>query len=129
MLAAGFRDRYIALIDVDAAQTGILAMACAEFGGRTSVWSDYAKIDTLPGECHGLIVRGCTVQLARIFPLADIVGARSGGVPAQVVVIHRLTDGAIGDGARANARWMARPIHEDYVLAALSAAMSRDAGN
>lgn len=117
------RDKHVALVDTDAVLTGIMARACAEFGGRTSVWPNCGKIDALPDGCHGLIAGGAARDLARISSLADVADACRSGAFAQIVVVLRLTDGRIGGG---KTRWMARPIHEDYVLAALSAAMAEE---
>lgn len=126
-LGAGLRNKHIAVVDIDAGVTGILARACTKLGGRTTVWPDYGVIGALPGDCHGLIAGGATSVLARIFSLVDIADARRDAVHPQIVVIHRLTDGRLGDAADAKARWMAWPVHEDYVLAALSATLARDA--
>lgn len=125
-MGAGLLGKHIAVVDVDAVLTATMVQACVEFGGRASVRSDYGEFGALRGECHGLIVGGTADELARIFKIVDIAQAHAGGAP-KFFVIQALTDGNIGDDARA--RWMARPVHEDYVLAALSAAMTRDSGN
>lgn len=121
-LHTGLRGKHIAVVDTDAVLAGLVARACAEFGGWTTIWSDYGQIGALPGECHGLITGGPANALARLFSLADMQGGLS---DRQIVVVRGLTGGAGG----ARMRWLARPIHEDYVLTALSAAMALDDAN
>lgn len=128
-LNAGLRGKHIAVVDPGAVLTGIVARACAEFGGRTSLWPDYGMVGDLPRDCHGLVVGGAANELARVFFIEDVADLRRGFDCPQIVVIHRLNDGKIVDRACAKSRWMAWPIHEDYVLAALAAAMTRDSGN
>lgn len=128
-LNAGLRDKHIAVVDPGAVLTEILTRACAEFGGRTSLWPDYGMVGDLPRDCHGLVVGGAANDLARVFSIEDVADFRRSSICPQIVVIHRLTDGKIIDRAGAKLRWMAWPIHEDFVLAALAAAMTRESGN